>query len=82
MDMARTKRERHPDPMNPFDGQPGFWNHVNKVVYRLAGPAQVGSGRHEAPYVPPADPACPLCDRPMRDHVIDRTGHKTQLYCP
>jgi hypothetical protein len=78
----RNTGGRKPDPMNPYDGAPGFWNRVNKVVYRVAGPAQVGIGRSEQPYAPPADPRCPLCGEPMTLHTIDRTGPRTQLYCP
>lgn len=26
--------------------------------------------------------ACPLCGRAMADHVVDRSGERTQLYCP
>ncbi len=79
--MAR-KKPRTPDPMNPFDGRPGLVNAINRVVYRYAGPAQVGIGRAEAPYLPPADPRCPLCGEPMARHDIDRTGERTQLHCP
>jgi hypothetical protein len=77
--MARKKRV---DPMNPFSGRPGFINNLNRIVYRYAGPAQVGIGRAEAPYTPPADPRCPLCGAPMAAHEIDRTGERTQLHCP
>ncbi|MCS5730762.1 hypothetical protein N1031_13415 [Herbiconiux moechotypicola] len=79
--MAR-KKPRVPDPMNPFDGRPGLVNRINRVVYRYAGPAQVGIGRAEAPYVPPADPRCPLCGESMARHDIDRSGERTQLHCP
>lgn len=68
--------------MNPFDGRPGFVNVINRIVYRYAGPAQVGIGRPEAPYVPPADPRCPLCGSAMDRHEIDRSGERTQVYCP
>ncbi len=68
--------------MNPFDGRPGFLNNLNRIVFTFTGPAQVGIGRPEAPYVPPADPSCPLCGQPMSRHRIDRTGERTQLHCP
>ncbi len=70
------------DATNPYEGQPGFWNHVNKLFYRVAGPAQVGAGRPETAYILPADPRCPLCGELMELHVIDRSGPRTQLYCP
>ncbi len=68
--------------MNPFDQKPGFFNRVNRVVYTFMGPAHVGIGRPEAPYVPPADPRCPLCDQQMTLHQIDRSSERTQLHCP
>ena len=75
-----TKRVRN--PMNPFDQKPGFFNRLNRIVYTFMGPAQVGIGRPEAPYVPPADPRCPLCGRLMDEHVIDRSAERTKLHCP
>jgi len=81
--MARTARGgREPDPLNPFSGRPGLYNRINGLLFRFTGPAAVGIGRPEAPYQPPEDPACPVCTRPMREHAIDRTGTRTQLYCP
>jgi hypothetical protein len=70
------------DSMNPFVGKRGFFNRLNRVVYMFTGPAQIGIGRPEAPYVPPADPRCPICTAPMEQHQVDRSGERTQLYCP
>lgn len=69
---------------NPFKGKPGFWNRVNRVVYTFTGPAQVGIGRPEEPYVPPADPVCPVCSRLIAEHDIRRgdATTRTQLNCP
>ncbi|HEX6365441.1 MAG TPA: hypothetical protein VF000_04785 [Agromyces sp.] len=77
-----SRSNRRPNPMNPFDQKPGFFNKVNRIVYTFMGPAHVGIGRAEAPYVPPADPRCPLCDQQMNLHEIDRSGERTQLRCP
>jgi hypothetical protein len=75
--MGRTRAE------NPFRGRPGFWNRVNQVAYSFAGPAQVGIGRPEAAYEPPADPVCPLCGRPMTEHTVLRTDSApTRVRCP
>ncbi|MCD2443171.1 hypothetical protein LQ757_12885 [Agromyces sp. SYSU K20354] len=67
-------------------GRSGFWNRVNRVVYTFTGPAQVGIGlgKIEAPYVPPADPACPICNELMADHVVRRgdANTPTHLICP
>ncbi|GAA1060886.1 hypothetical protein [Agromyces bracchium] len=69
---------------NPWKGVPGFWSRVNQFLYPVAGPAQVGIGRPEAPYVPPADPTCPLCGALMAEHRIDRgdATTPTHLHCP
>lgn len=82
MVMARNKSPRKANPLNPWDGKRGLFNNLNRIVYSYAGPAQVGIGRAEAPYVPPADPRCPLCGQPMDLHEVDRSGERTQLYCP
>ncbi|MFD4422032.1 hypothetical protein ACFWN7_11090 [Agromyces sp. NPDC058484] len=75
-----------PNEMNPFVGRPGFWNRVNRIIYPIAGPAQVGIGygKTEAPYVPPADPACPICREPMADHIVQRgdANTPTHVICP
>lgn len=72
--------------MNPYVGRPGFWNRVNSVVYPVMGPAQVGIGvgRTEAPYVPSANPVCPICAKPMAEHDIQRgdATTRTRLTCP
>lgn len=72
--------------MNPYKGRPGFWNRVNQLIYPIAGPAQIGIGvgKREAPYVPPANPVCPICARPMADHSLRRGDASTPTYvtCP
>ncbi|WP_227497042.1 hypothetical protein [Planctomonas psychrotolerans] len=71
---------------NPYVGRPGFWNKVNRTLFPFIGPAQigVGYGRTEEPYVPPVDPVCPICTRPMADHAIERGNATTRTYltCP
>lgn len=69
---------------NPWEGQRGFWAAVNRFFYPVAGPAAVGIGRPEEPYVAPADPRCPLCGAPMAEHVIERGvgTTSTRLHCP
>jgi ribosomal protein S27AE len=68
--------------MNPFDGKPGFFNKLNRIVYSFMGPAHVGTGRTEEPDVVLPDPRCPLCGQLMASHTIDRSGERTQLHCP
>ena len=78
----RAAAARKSNSMNPYEGKRGFFNNLNRIVYTFTGPAQVGIGRPEAPYEAPADPACPICGHPMAEHIIDRTGERTQLHCP
>ena len=68
----------------PWDGKPGFWAWVNRTLYPIAGPAQVGIGRPEEPYRAPADPRCPLCGESMARHVVERgdANAPTRLHCP
>jgi hypothetical protein len=58
---------------------------LDKGLFPYMGPAQLGAGRPEAPYRPPADPRCPVCGAAMAVHVIERTSdqfHATRLICP
>ena len=58
---------------------------LDRGLFPFMGPAQLGAGRPETPYQPPADPRCPVCGRSMASHVIERTGdqyHATRLICP
>jgi hypothetical protein len=58
---------------------------LNRALFPVFGPAQLGAGRPEQPYAPPADPVCPICGRPMKDHRVERTAdqsHATRVYCP
>ncbi len=81
--MNEQKRRKWFAP-TPWDGQRGFWPALNRLVYQIEGPAQLGAGKPEAPYVVPKDAACPICGKPMNLHVIDRggPGEKTFLHCP
>lgn len=62
----------------------GWYKYYNNRLIKLAGPAAVG------PYetTPPpsveerAERACPLCGRPINLHTFDRSGARTQMYCP
>ena len=69
---------------NPFENARGFWGRVNRFLYPIAGPASLGAGHPEAPYVPPVDPACPVCGRLMADHTIVRRSdnRSSSLECP
>jgi len=72
--------------MNPYKHRRGFWNRVSALLYPISGQAQVGIGigKKEAPYVPPANPRCPICLKPMGEHAVSRGDAVTPTYmkCP
>ncbi len=57
-----------------------WWERLNRALLPYMGPAQVG------PYDDPPEPVakvCPLCGRPMDEHVIERSATAaTRLHCP
>lgn len=59
----------------------GWYSWFNKGLIRVAGPAAVGP-YESTPAPTRTDRPCPLCGAPMTDHRIDRSGERTQLYCP
>ena len=71
---------------NPYAGKPGFWNRLNRIFFQFTGPAQVGIGvgRRESAYVPPENPTCPICSKPMADHRVERgtATVPTRVHCP
>ncbi|WP_344794667.1 hypothetical protein [Frondihabitans peucedani] len=69
---------------NPYEHATGFWGRLNRFLYPIAGPASLGAGHPEAPYVPPADPACPICGQPLKLHTILRRddNRSSSLECP
>jgi hypothetical protein len=90
--MATKRPRRHGDEHgDALGGEPGhehgswFGDAVERMNSRLRpyiGGAQLGI-RDEAPIVAPAHGgACPLCGRPMDEHVVDRSGPRTMLHCP
>ncbi|MHA3722725.1 hypothetical protein ACXR2T_02480 [Leucobacter sp. HY1910] len=66
-----------------WDGLPGFGNALRRLLYQFEGAAQLGDP-NEPPYVPPANPKCPVCNELMADHRVDRggPGERTHLRCP
>ena len=75
---------RKVNPLNPYNEAPGLWGGFRRVLWTFMGPAAIGIGRPEAPYVPPVDPRCPLCAELLADHVIERSAGRTptRLHCP
>lgn len=59
----------------------GWYQYLNTRLIRVAGPAAVG------PYDTEPEPTrtgrpCPICQHPMSEHTVDRTGPKPLLHCP
>jgi hypothetical protein len=58
---------------------------LNRTLFPVFGPAQLGAGHPEQPFAPAENPVCPLCGQPMADHRVERTAdqsHATRVYCP
>ncbi|PRI11643.1 hypothetical protein [Leucobacter massiliensis] len=81
--MGKQKRKRQLWHKSPYDGVPGFYAAVQRFLYQIEGPSQLGE-RGEPAYVAPADPKCPVCGQSMKDHRIDRggPGRPTHMVCP
>jgi hypothetical protein len=63
----------------------GWAKRMDKGLFPYMGPAALGAGRPEEPYRRPENPPCPVCGKPMNDHVIERTANQTtatRLICP
>jgi hypothetical protein len=61
-------------------GFAGFIERLNARLLPYIGPPPLGPYDEEPAPTRPA--ACPLCDAPMSQHDIDRSGGRTQLHCP
>jgi hypothetical protein len=63
----------------------GWAKRMDRGLMPYMGPAALGAGHPEEPYRRPDNPPCPVCGRPMNDHVIERTANQTtatRLICP
>ncbi|GGF05326.1 hypothetical protein [Mycetocola zhadangensis] len=74
--MARSKKKR---PTIAESG--GFTNWLNNSLRPYIGPPPLGP-YNEDPLPPATSSACPICGSLMSDHIVDRSGERTQLYCP
>jgi hypothetical protein len=72
------------------DDRDRWWDKLNRAMFPWLGPAQlgVGRGRQDRPLVTAEQRAasgCPMCGRPMSEHVIERSGDwstSTRMHCP
>jgi len=76
--MIMTRRTR--DERTGTRGYAGFIERLNARLMPYLGPPPLGPYDEEP--VPTRPAACPLCGAPMSEHVIDRSGERTQLHCP
>lgn len=59
----------------------GFTNWLNGKLRPYIGPPPLGP-YDEEPLPSIAEAPCPVCGQSMALHEIDRSGERTQLYCP
>ena len=63
-------------------GKLRWWMHLNRAIFPVMGPAQLGPFG-EPPLPSTEGKPCPLCGSPMREHIVERRdGRATQLHCP
>ncbi|MCU1480721.1 MAG: hypothetical protein JWQ19_1507 [Subtercola sp.] len=63
----------------------GVGNWLNKRLFPYLGPPPLGpidTETAESKARRAQAGACPLCGQPMSLHDVDRSGIRTQLYCP
>ena len=63
----------------------GWAKRMDRGLFPYMGPAALGAGHPEEAYRRPENPPCPVCGKPMNDHVIERTANQTtatRLICP
>ena len=78
--MGTNKKNK--TPANEGGGI-GDW--LNRRLFPYLGPPPLGPIDTESPESKRKAAlagACPLCGAPMSQHVVDRSGERTQLYCP
>ncbi|UCR88100.1 hypothetical protein [Mycetocola spongiae] len=74
--MARTKGEP-----GGIKAAGGFTNWLNGKLRPYIGPPPLGPFNEE-PLPPTAQAPCPICGNVMSEHIVDRSGERTQLHCP
>lgn len=58
---------------------------LDRGLFPFMGPAQIGAGHPEQPYVRPVGAMCPICGAAMTTHVVERSAdpaRATRLICP
>ena len=75
------KYGREPHPRGTGSGALTAW--LNRRLFPILGPPPVGpSGSDLRAAGPVPVRGCPVCDQPMEQHEIDRSGERTRLHCP
>jgi len=81
-DVGKREKKRKLWHESPYDGVPGFFPALLRLLYQFQGASQLGDPNEPA-YVAPADPKCPLCTQSMAEHHFDRDpGKRTLMRCP
>jgi hypothetical protein len=64
-------------------GPGGFTAWLNRRLLPILGPPPVGAnGSDLLPTAAAPVTVCPVCQRPIAEHDIDRSGERTRLHCP
>jgi len=72
--------DRDDTPSARARGLMGIVDRLNRRLFPWLGPPPLGP--YDDPPKATAPPACPMCDAPMPEHVIDRSGPRTLVRCP
>lgn len=62
-----------------------WWERLNRLLFPVLGPAQLGPGRGGERPAAPRLSRCPICGRDMSEHEVLRTSDQhtpTRLVCP
>jgi hypothetical protein len=78
--MSEDKSINGEDETSEQGGYVGFIDWLNRILLPVLGPPPVGP--YNAVVTRVGEAMCPVCGKPMSDHVIDRSSQETMLNCP
>ena len=74
--MRWRRRDKRATGSEPQAGR------IDRALFPLFGPAQVGPYDEPAQRPEPVDLECSICFRPMSLHTTDRSGGRSRVICP
>jgi hypothetical protein len=78
--MSEDKYARGEDESSGVGGYVGFIDWLNGKLLPVLGPPPLGP--YESVIKKVGEAVCPVCGRPMWEHVMDRSTPETILNCP